>query len=218
MDTHLTLTILSLVSTALFFHLHVVVAIATPHNIAPSPSNVAATNLFFIRNSCRTTLYPELCFKSLYRYAEYIQEDPALLARAAVGVSLNRAKRMANYVSNLSRKADDEVTEPRVASALRDCFSVFSDAVEQIRDSLQQMFLLDGKGESLRFQLSNVQTYMSAALTNEDTCTDGFEEISEGPMKKNVCVRSEKVMQLTSNALALVNNYVSKVTNYDVEP
>ncbi|KAL8157595.1 21 kDa protein-like [Apium graveolens] len=216
MDSHLTLAILSLVSTTLFFHLQVAVATATPPNIAPSPS-IAATNLFFIRSSCQTTLYPELCFSSLYRYAEYVQEDPVLLARAAVGVSLNRAKRMANYVSNLSHNANYEVTEPRVASALSDCFSVFSDAVEQIRDSLQQMFSLDGTRESLRFQLSNVQTYMSAALTNEDTCTDGFEEIDNGPLKKNVCARTEKVMHLTSNALALVNNYVSKVTN-DVEP
>lgn len=142
-----------------------------------------------------------------------IQEDPALLAQAAIGVSLNRAKRMANYVSNLTQEADTGATEPRAVSALHDCFSVFGDAVEQIRDSLTQMLKLGGSGESLRFQMSNVQTYMSAALTNEDTCTDGFEEVNDGPMKKDVCDRTVKVKQVTSNALALVNSYVSKVTN-----
>ncbi|WOH15589.1 hypothetical protein DCAR_0935131 [Daucus carota subsp. sativus] len=215
MDTHLILAITSLLSTTLFCYS---VAAATPPDIAPSPVPSAASNLFFIRNNCQATLYPDLCFTSLYRYAAYVQEDPALLARAAVGVSLNRAKRMANYVQNLSHNAEDEAAEPRVAAALQDCFEVFSDAVDQIRDSLQQMFVLDGSGDSLRFQLSNVQTYMSAALTNEDTCTDGFEEINDGPVKKSVCNRSEKVMHLTSNALALVNNYVSKVTEYYAEP
>lgn len=120
---------------------------------------------------------------------------------------------MANYVSNLTQEADTGATEPRAASALHDCFSVFGDAVEQIRDSLTQMLKLGGSGESLRFQMSNVQTYMSAALTNEDTCTDGFEEVKDGPMKKDVCDRTVKVKQVTSNALALVNSYVSKVTN-----
>lgn len=90
---------------------------------------------------------------------------------------------------------------------------MFGDAVEQIRDSLTQMLKLNGSGESLRFQMSNVQTYMSAALTNEDTCTDGFEEVNDGPMKKDICDRTVKVKQVTSNALSLVNRYVSKVTS-----
>lgn len=41
--------------------------------------------------------------------------------------------------------------------------------------------------ELIRFQLSNVQTWMSAALTNEDTCSDGFDDVEDGPLKKEVC-------------------------------
>ncbi|WOG89024.1 hypothetical protein DCAR_0208260 [Daucus carota subsp. sativus] len=208
MDTQLSLAILSLLSILLNFH-HI--SAETPPDAAPSVS--PANNSEFIRTNCQTTLYPELCYRSLSRHALKIQEDPALLARAAIGVSLNRAKRMANYVSNLTQEADTGANEPRAVSALHDCFSVFGDAVEQIRDSLRQMLVMNGSGESLRFQMSNVQTYMSAALTNEDTCTDGFEEVSDGPMKKDVCDRTVKVTQVTSNALALVNSYVSKVTN-----
>lgn len=210
MDTQLSLTIMSLFLILLHFH-HA--SADTQPDAATAPSISATNNSEFIRTNCQATLYPELCYRSLQRHAMKIQKDPALLARAAIGVSLNRAKRMANYVSNLTQEADNGATEPRTASALQDCFSVFGDAVEQIRDSLKQMLKLDGSGESLRFQMSNVQTYMSAALTNEDTCTDGFEEVNDGPMKKDVCDRTVKVKQVTSNALALVNSYVSKVTN-----
>lgn len=189
-------------SAAILLHLQIIPAVvATP----------PATTNDFILTSCQSTLYPNLCFHSLSRYANQIQQDPAQLARVAIGVSLSRAKRMANYVSYLSRQADYGA-EPRAASALHDCFSVFGDAVEDIRDSLKQMRRLDGSGESLRFQMSNVQTYMSAALTNEDTCTDGFEDVQDGPMKAEVCDRTVKVMQVTSNALALVNSFVAKVT------
>ncbi|KAL0372738.1 UNVERIFIED_CONTAM: Pectinesterase inhibitor 3 [Sesamum calycinum] len=101
----------------------------------------------------------------------------------------------------------DYSADHRAAVALHDCFTVFGDAVDQIRGSLKQMRKLTGTGEELRFQMSNVQTWMSAALTNEDTCVDGFQDVADGPVKMDVCDRTVKVKEVTSNALALVNSY-----------
>jgi len=81
-----------------------------------------------------------------------------------------------------------------------------------MRGSLKQMRQLGSGGESLLFQMSNVQTWMSAALTNEETCTDGFEDVADGDVKTDVSARVVKVKEVTSNALALVNSYASKVT------
>ncbi|KAH9314044.1 hypothetical protein KI387_022671, partial [Taxus chinensis] len=33
------------------------------------------------------------------------------------------------------------------------------------------------------FQMSNVQTWMSAALTNEDSCLNGFQGVRNGKVK-----------------------------------
>ncbi|XP_073147986.1 pectinesterase inhibitor 7-like [Henckelia pumila] len=189
-----------LLSTAVFFHLlHVSSASASPTS--------------YIRSSCDTsTLYPDLCYFSLVRYANAVQQDPARLARAAIGVSLFKAKRVASYISNLT-SLGDYGPDPRAAAALHDCFSVFGDAVDQIRGSLKQMRRLRGarRGEELMFEMSNVQTWMSAALTNEDTCTDGLADVADGPMKIDVCDRAVRVKEVTSNALALVNSFVAKV-------
>jgi pectinesterase inhibitor-like protein len=87
--------------------------------------------------------------------------------------------------------------------------------VEEIRGLLKQMRQLGAAGAagvSFRFQMSNVQTWMSAALTGEDTCTDGFEDVADGPLKTDVCDRVGKVHKFTSNVLALVNSYVEKGT------
>ncbi|KAL8531892.1 hypothetical protein ACS0TY_008481 [Phlomoides rotata] len=166
----------------------------------------------FIRTSCEATQYPEMCYQSLSGYATTVQQDPARLAGAAVSVSLSSAAFMSIYLANLTRQTDYGA-DPRCGSALRDCFSLFRDAVSQIRGSLKQMQQLTGDGgEELRFQMSNVQTWMSAALTNEDTCTDGFDQVRAGPVKMDVCDRTVKVKEVTSNALALVNSYVAKVT------
>ncbi|XP_062110141.1 pectinesterase inhibitor 7-like [Humulus lupulus] len=165
----------------------------------------------FIRKSCSTTLYPDLCFSSLSRYASTVGKDPAHLARAAVSLSLSKTKHMAAYVSNVSRLADYGATaDPRATAALHDCFSNFGDAVDEIRGSLKQMRHINaggGGGELFRFQMSNVQTWMSAALTDQETCTDGFEDVSDSPVKSQVIDRVTEVKKHTSNALALVNRY-----------
>ncbi|KAM7484679.1 hypothetical protein LguiA_000688 [Lonicera macranthoides] len=208
---HPSFSLLSFLSTIfLFHHHHSISATAIPAPV-PAPGPAVTNDTEFIRTSCSTTLYPDLCYNSLSGYASTIQQDPARLASLAIDLSLTKAKRMASYVSNLCRQSDYG-RDRRVAAALHDCFTVFGDAVDQICRSLKQMRHLGGSGESLRFQLSNVQTYMSAALTNEDTCADGFEDLASGVVKTEVCGRVVPVRQLTSNALALVNNFVAKIT------
>ncbi|RVW48489.1 Pectinesterase inhibitor 11 [Vitis vinifera] len=203
MKTHTLLFNVALLSAALLF---AAAAATTPTTY---PDNSKAVD--FIRTSCNATLYPKLCYTSLSAYANTIQQSPAHLARVAVAISLSRARHMASYVANLSRQADYG-SAPRTAAALHDCFSTFGDAIDQIRGSLKQMRQLKA-GESFRFQMGNVQTWMSAALTNEDTCTDGFEDAPDGAVKSEVCDRVENVKKFTSNALALVNSYVNKETN-----
>ncbi|XP_068331956.1 pectinesterase inhibitor 7-like [Pyrus communis] len=203
MSTHFLLPQLFL--TFLFFLLF------HPIPTVGSPSN----DTEFIRTSCATTLYPDLCYTSLSRFASAVQDNPAQLAKVAIGVSLARARSMAAYVSNISRQADYGA-DSRAASALHDCFSNFGDAVDEIRGSLKQMRQLiatavsGGGSSSFRFQMSNVQTWMSAALTDEETCTDGFDDVEDGPLKTDVSNGVENVKKVTSNALALVNRVAEK--------
>lgn len=175
-----------------------------------STNSTTATS--FIRTSCGTTLYPELCYTSLSRYANAIKQNPEQLAKVAISVSLSKARRMAAYVSNVSRQADYG-SDHRTVAALHDCFTNFGDAVDEIRGSLKQMRQLGAAGAgSFRFQMANVQTWMSAALTDEDTCTDGFQDAVDSPLKTDVCNRVGKVKKFTSNALALVNSYAAQGT------
>ncbi|KAL8218688.1 hypothetical protein R6Q57_022061 [Mikania cordata] len=166
---------------------------------------------YYIRASCEVTRYPETCFASLSNYSGAIHHDAGRLAKAAIHVALHNATHVANYVSNMSRQQDSNNT--RKFAAVRDCSSVFEDAVEQIHNSGKEMKRLGWTGESVRFQLSNVQTWMSSALTNEDTCVDGFDGVADDDgVKADVCGRVVAVMQVTSNALALVNRYADTVS------
>ncbi|KAL8142071.1 hypothetical protein V2J09_015103 [Rumex salicifolius] len=189
--------------------LHAPPAFADPTAPAPAPST---TDFDFIRESCNLTLYPDVCYTSLSRYATSVSRSTAEIARAAVSVSLCETRLASAYFSNLTRGSDPAASDCR--AALRDCSSTLSSAASEIRGSFKQMSQLranDAGARQIRFQISNVQTWMSAALTNEDTCTDGFESVSDGPLKSEVCDRVAIVRKLTSNALALVNFYASTV-------
>ncbi|KAK4261761.1 hypothetical protein QN277_004717 [Acacia crassicarpa] len=197
-------------STFFFFH----PSIAAGDSYAPAPTESSPNSADFIRTSCGTTLYPDICYSSLSRYANAVQQNPGQLARVAISVSLSKAHRMASYISNLTRGADYEANS-RATSALHDCFSNVGDAVDEIRGSLKQMRQIGAAGsgeESFRFQMSNVQTWMSAALTDEETCTDGFDDVPDNPMKADVCDKVTDLKKFTSNALALVNNYANTGT------
>ncbi|KAL3731330.1 hypothetical protein ACJRO7_028238 [Eucalyptus globulus] len=183
-----------------------------PAPAAGSPAPAPADDSDFIRASCNVTLYPDVCYATLARYAPSVGRDPARLAHAAIAVSLVKAQRAAEYVSNLSREADYGA-DRRAAAALHDCLENFGDAADEMRGSLKQMRQLGAAGsgeQSFRFQMSNVQTWMSAALTDEDTCTDGFQDVADGPVKAGVSRRAGAVKKVTSNALALVNSYVNQ--------
>ncbi|KAL0326859.1 UNVERIFIED_CONTAM: Pectinesterase inhibitor 10 [Sesamum angustifolium] len=101
--------ILPFLSLLTFFLAACSAAVVDPPSAAPASAptpSTAANDSEFIRTSCETTLYPELCYHSLAGYANAVQQDPGRLARVAIGVSLSRAARMTIYLANVSRQVD----------------------------------------------------------------------------------------------------------------
>ncbi|XP_077240378.1 21 kDa protein-like [Tasmannia lanceolata] len=171
---------------------------------APGPS-VTGNNdpTEFIRKSCPTTLYPEICYTTLVGHANSVHQNPGRLAVAAVSVSVKKAKHAAVYFSSLSRNSGGG--DASADAALHDCISMFSDAIDLMSGSKAELQV--GK----QGQISNVETLMSAALTNMETCMNGFEEVPSGPLKSDVSNRAAYVKKVTGNALSLVTGFATKV-------
>ena len=65
--------------------------------------------------------------------------------------------------------------------------------------------------QDFAWHMSNVQTWVSAAVTYENTCIDGFSgPLLEGRVKAAVKRRVFTVVQVTTNALALVNQFMER--------
>ncbi|KAF5480273.1 hypothetical protein F2P56_001036 [Juglans regia] len=174
---------------------------------AATASSGGATN--FIKASCSTTTYPALCVQSLSAYAAEIQQNPHQLAQTALSVSLSSAQSTRTFVSKLKKFKGLKKKE---YEAIADCLEEISDTVDRLGQSIKELKNIGkAKGQEFAWHMSNVETWVSAALTDENTCVDGFAgKALDGKIKASIKARIVNVAQVTSNALSLINHYASK--------
>ncbi|KAK4734351.1 hypothetical protein R3W88_008612 [Solanum pinnatisectum] len=171
-------------------------------SVSAARPDAGETNIEFIRTSCKSTTYPNLCFSSLSSRSSAIGVSPQLLAHESLTVSLETAQSTSAMMVKL---AHSQGMTPREIGAMRDCVEELSDAVSGIKKSLGEMKELRGKDFDLK--MSDIQTWVSAALTDEDTCTEGFAgKVMNGKVKTVVREKILEVAHMTSNALALINS------------
>lgn len=169
------------------------------------------TNAQFVKASCSNTTYPQLCYESLARYASKIQSNPKMLAHVALNVTLSATKSASDLMRNLSKLHG---LKAREVAAIADCVEVVGDAVEELERSIGEMGR--ARGSNSDPVINDIQTWVSAALTNDDTCMDGFAfaaYANYGEVKSTVTNKMTKVARLTSIALALINSFASSQGN-----
>lgn len=165
-----------------------------------SPSN-------FIKSSCSTTTYPSLCLKSLSNYASTIQQDPHQLVQTALSYSLNKTIETRVFVLKLRSISG---LKPREIAAIRDCTEEMADSVDRLGRSLKELKLCQPKSQDFTWHMSNVETWVSSALTDASTCSDGFAgKALNGKVKASIRSKMVNVAHVTSNALSLINKYAS---------
>ncbi|KVI04554.1 pectinesterase inhibitor 10-like [Cynara cardunculus var. scolymus] len=165
-------------------------------------SALKKTNVEFIRSSCSLTAYPTLCFNSLSTQAGAIQTSPKLLAQTALSVTLDTTRSTSSAMVKLSQVHG---MIPREVAAMKDCIEMLSDSVYELNRSLKEMNRPGSKDSGL--VINDIQTWVSSAMTDEDTCSEGF--VNDPKMKSVVRGKIVNVAHLTSNALALINSYAS---------
>ncbi|OMO85836.1 Pectinesterase inhibitor [Corchorus capsularis] len=193
--------------TSLLFLSLSLLYIASHAGRSPVAASSRATN--FIKSKCSATTYPALCFQSLAAFAPSIQQSPRQLAQTALSVSLARAQSAQGFVAKMKKFKG---LKKREYEAIKDCIEEMGDSVDRLSKSVQELKRMgQAKGQDFIWHLSNVDTWVSAALTDENTCLDGFAgRALDGKIKSSIRARILNVAQVTSNALSLVNQFASK--------
>lgn len=173
-----------------------------------SRTTPSKADIQFIKMSCHTTSSPRVCTNTLLGYAAKIHSSPKIAAETALSIAYASAVSTAAAITKLSKT---QGLTPREAGALRDCVEVLEDSVDDLQMSVKEMNYPETRSFGLR--MSNVQTWVSAALTNEDTCKDGFDgDAMNGKVKSKVKDYIHDVEEMTSIALALINDYAAGQT------
>ncbi|XP_030543273.1 pectinesterase inhibitor 6 [Rhodamnia argentea] len=158
----------------------------------------------YVQEACSVTRYRDLCVRSLASFSSSAKRSPSKWARAGVSVTLSEVKEAARYLVKVKTSGS---MRGRNGAALSDCMECFQDAVDNLHMSLGLLRKLTGN--DFDTQMSNLLTWMSAALTDQDTCLDGFDGQKGGQAVKKVQDRVRRVTYFTSNALALANKLAS---------
>ncbi|KAM0027958.1 putative pectinesterase [Helianthus debilis subsp. tardiflorus] len=157
----------------------------------------------YVKDACSVTRYQNLCIHSLSSFSNTAKRDPSKWARAGISVTIGVTKNTTRYLISLKKK---NTMKGRNRVAVLDCVEEFQDALDNLHKSLGVLRHING--ELFDAQMEDVTTWISSAITDEDTCLDGFEG-QKGKAIKKLASKVTKVSYFTSNALALVTKLAS---------
>ncbi|KAK1558955.1 hypothetical protein Q3G72_008681 [Acer saccharum] len=170
----------------------------------------------YVQDACSVTQYRDLCVHSLASFSNTAKRSPSKWARAGVSVTIGEAKTVNQYLIRLKNHYYKRL-RGRNRAALLDCMETFQDTIDQLHKSLGILRKLSTA--NFESQMGDLTTFMSAALTDENTCLDGFEGQRGGGAQVNLLKnRVLNATYLTSNALALVNKLATSGLNSLTDP
>ncbi|KAK4802192.1 hypothetical protein SAY86_000395 [Trapa natans] len=162
-----------------------------------SVTSDAMSTMKTVEAICSPTDYKTTCVNSLKGVNT---TDPKELIKAgfAAGVKSIGASLKKSDALRVIEK------DPRAAQALENCKELMGYSIDNLRRSLENAghFDLNGIDEVL----SNLKTWLSAALTYQETCFDGFENTT-GDAGKKMRQALKTATQITSNGLAMITDF-----------
>ncbi|KAG5392955.1 hypothetical protein IGI04_022918 [Brassica rapa subsp. trilocularis] len=149
-----------------------------------------------ISKACALTRFPELCVDSLMDFpGSLAASSPKDLIHVTVNMTLHHF-RQALYSSSSFSFLD---MPPRVRSAYESCVELLDDSVDALSRALSSVVSVSG-GQT---KPQDVMTWLSSALTNHDTCTEGFDGVGDGGVKDQMTDALKNLSELVSNCLAI---------------
>ncbi|CAN6289018.1 unnamed protein product [Urochloa humidicola] len=170
----------------------------------PGDGGAGAAEVEFVRGCCARTLYPRLCRAGLTPYAASIHSSHARLALASANLTLAALDALAARIP------------PPGSGALGDCAEAVAAAADEAARAAERLRGVErAVGLEVIWRVDDARTWLSAAMTYEDTCADGLgpRKSAPAPVRAELRARVRRAKQYTSIALALVNMLVSNPRN-----
>ncbi|XP_022973799.1 pectinesterase-like [Cucurbita maxima] len=158
-----------------------------------------------IKTLCEPTTYRETCEKVLVK-SNVDSKDPRELVKAGFHFAIEQLKAAIANSPTLRQAA----TDPLAQNAVDACDELMDYAIDDLLTSFNK--ITDSFDvHRVNDYLENLRIWLSAALTYQQTCLDGFENVpgDTGEKMKNLLKTSK---EMTANGLVMVGEVTSLVT------
>ncbi|KAI3871217.1 hypothetical protein MKW98_015117 [Papaver atlanticum] len=193
----------------------VTIVIAGESMITNSNTSVyLSTSHAVLKSSCSSTLYPELCYSSIASISGGVSQS-LRSQKDVIQLSINLTcevvsqnyftiSKLIKYRKNLSHREKE---------ALHDCLEMVDETLDELHEARDDLKVYRSK-KTLQQEASDLKTLVSAAITNQDTCLDGFSYNKADKIVRNALIKGQQhVHRMCSNVLAMIKN----LTDTDME-
>ncbi|KAJ0031885.1 hypothetical protein Pint_13604 [Pistacia integerrima] len=161
-----------------------------------SPSTTSLnSNFSSITNFCKSTPYPDACFDSL-KLSISINIGPDILKFLLQ--TLQNAISEAGKLGNIFNSAGGSKLVEKQRGTIQDCKELHQITLNSLQKSVSKI-----RSSGPR-KLADANAYLSAALTNENTCLEGLDSAS-GPLKPVLVNSVENTYKHVSNSLSMLS-------------
>jgi len=162
-----------------------------------------------IQTICGSTDYQETCVDTLKSSGKNTR-DPKELIELAFEATIKYIENAAKNSTVLQKLQSN----PRAKSALDNCHELANHAVNDLRRSYNKFKEFDVA--NFNAMLSDLKIWLSGAITYQETCLDGFEDVP-GDAEEKMREALKKAMELTSNGLAMVTEISTVIESLGVQ-
>ncbi|XP_009783075.1 pectinesterase-like [Nicotiana tabacum] len=156
-------------------------------------------NIQIAQSHCEGTLHPELCVSTLSSFPNLHRKSIAEIISSTVKVAVGEVRDSAHNCSDLRRNVPK--LEPIEKRALQDCVELLGETIAELRTALTDL----SPKKSASKHYNDIQTLLSAAMTNEDTCLDGLFYCTKNNLTRYVEDNLHTIAHHVSNSLAMLN-------------
>ncbi|KAI9119714.1 hypothetical protein K1719_009103 [Acacia pycnantha] len=165
---------------------------------------------------CAATQYPSSCLSSISSLPNSNTTDPELLFKLSLQVALDELSNL----SKLPSKLKPNVKDPRLQKVIDVCGIVFEDAVDRLNESISSLAGGGNGGKILTpAKIGDVETWLSSAITYQETCLDALEELNSTAASQilgDLKTAMKNSTEFASNSLAIVTKILGLLSNLNI--
>ncbi|CAL0319508.1 unnamed protein product [Lupinus luteus] len=156
--------------------------------------------------TCNKTRFPTLCTNYLLDFLSSKTASEKDLIHISFNMTLQHLTKA--LYSSVSLSDSISALSPRVQAAYDDCLELLHDSIDALSRSLVSVAPPSSSVSGairLLGSFDDVLTWLSAALTNQDTCAEGFAD-TNGGIKDQMANNLRDLSELVSNCLAIFSS------------